>query len=310
MTLSHQLLFLRYARRPAHEKYKLQNRNLNQTSSCEELQRDTRVCSVLSLHLVLWDSVCAQDPLSLMACLDSFVTFLMQTLEYLCPATHVMISSPQQSTTLNEFAGALRAENSSAMLPARKGGVALQGQSVSTEDITAVIEKRLFVGHVPVTTSEQEVFEVFSSFGTVTEVRVLGTKGIAFVRFETWAAAHRALLELDGPALRVEMSYRMMCNSFRQPETSTSTTTNTWNTSTGTTVTLHGHSDHPNQWTPPSARHQATSACWTQRHHTDDCRVLCRTYWKRARRGLFQGARCCPRFCRQSARGRFRTGTC
>jgi len=84
------------------------------------------------------------------------------------------------------------------MLPARKGGVALQGQSVSTEDITAVIEKRLFVGHVPVTTSEQEVFEVFSSFGTVTEVRVLGTKGIAFVRFETWAAAHRALLELDG----------------------------------------------------------------------------------------------------------------
>lgn len=66
------------------------------------------------------------------------------------------------------------------------------------DEVRANIEKRLFVGRMPVETTEEELMDVFSQYGPVTEIRVLPGKGVAFVGLETWAAAHRAMLDLNG----------------------------------------------------------------------------------------------------------------
>jgi len=75
--------------------------------------------------------------------------------------------------------------------------------SLNYADISAAIEKRLFIGKVPPGTSDEEVMAIFSVFGVLKECRVVPDRGgngngIAFVSFDTWSAAHRAMLETDG----------------------------------------------------------------------------------------------------------------
>jgi len=80
----------------------------------------------------------------------------------------------------------------------RSGGT----EPPSLEDTKHAIEKRLFVGRLPANgVNEDEIREAFERFGTITECRLVNGKGIAFVAYNTWAAAHRALAAMDGQSL-------------------------------------------------------------------------------------------------------------
>jgi len=75
--------------------------------------------------------------------------------------------------------------------------------SLNYADIAAAIEKRLFIGKVPPGTADDEISAIYSTFGTLKECRVVPDRngsgnGIAFVGFDTWSAAHRAMIETDG----------------------------------------------------------------------------------------------------------------
>eukprot|EP00929_Paragymnodinium_shiwhaense_P017467 TRINITY_DN12675_c0_g1_i1.p1 TRINITY_DN12675_c0_g1~~TRINITY_DN12675_c0_g1_i1.p1 ORF type:complete len:565 (+),score=133.66 TRINITY_DN12675_c0_g1_i1:82-1695(+) len=65
------------------------------------------------------------------------------------------------------------------------------------EEVRSLIEKRLFVGRLPKTADEGELREVFGGFGQVVDIRLLPSKGIAFVTYNTWAAPHRAIISTD-----------------------------------------------------------------------------------------------------------------
>lgn len=68
----------------------------------------------------------------------------------------------------------------------------------SLEDIKSCIEKRLFVSNLPSQKiSEESVRSCFSKFGQISEIKILADKGICYVGFGTWTAAHQALLEID-----------------------------------------------------------------------------------------------------------------
>eukprot|EP00930_Biecheleria_cincta_P071479 TRINITY_DN58989_c0_g1_i1.p1 TRINITY_DN58989_c0_g1~~TRINITY_DN58989_c0_g1_i1.p1 ORF type:complete len:492 (+),score=74.76 TRINITY_DN58989_c0_g1_i1:57-1532(+) len=67
----------------------------------------------------------------------------------------------------------------------------------SLEEIKSCIERRLFVGRLPASCTEDELRDAYSSYGQIVECRVLGSKGVGFVGFTTWAAAHRALIGTD-----------------------------------------------------------------------------------------------------------------
>lgn len=64
--------------------------------------------------------------------------------------------------------------------------------------------KRLYVGNIPFTATEDELREVFSKHGTVTGVDVIADRetgrprGFAFVEMEDPAAADAAIAALDG----------------------------------------------------------------------------------------------------------------
>lgn len=73
-----------------------------------------------------------------------------------------------------------------------------EGDLPQLDEVSSSIEKRLFVGHIADETTLEELFDVFGEFGPVTEVRMLPAESAAFVGMESWAAAHRALTELDG----------------------------------------------------------------------------------------------------------------
>lgn len=68
----------------------------------------------------------------------------------------------------------------------------------SVEHIKACIERRLFLGRLPAGCTEDEVREVYSAFGPLTECRVLTQKGVAFVAYDSWATTHRAQMSTDG----------------------------------------------------------------------------------------------------------------
>jgi len=68
----------------------------------------------------------------------------------------------------------------------------------SLEEIKTCVEKRLFVGRLPANTTEVQLREVFGNYGTMIECRVVEGKNIGFVTYETWGAAHRALVGTDG----------------------------------------------------------------------------------------------------------------
>eukprot|EP00929_Paragymnodinium_shiwhaense_P093861 TRINITY_DN54177_c0_g1_i1.p1 TRINITY_DN54177_c0_g1~~TRINITY_DN54177_c0_g1_i1.p1 ORF type:complete len:730 (+),score=165.40 TRINITY_DN54177_c0_g1_i1:65-2254(+) len=65
-------------------------------------------------------------------------------------------------------------------------------------EIRDCIEKRLFLGRLPPSATEQELRDVFGIYGAVRDARTLGTKGVGFVSFDSWQAAQRALLGTDG----------------------------------------------------------------------------------------------------------------
>merc|ERR1719329_1071555 len=60
------------------------------------------------------------------------------------------------------------------------------------------IEKRLFAGKLPKDVTEEEVQKLFAEFGEITDCKIIEGKGVAYVTFSTWAAAHRALASTDG----------------------------------------------------------------------------------------------------------------
>lgn len=71
------------------------------------------------------------------------------------------------------------------------------------EGIQSISPKRLFVGQVPQTVTEQEVRSYFERFGTITDVSVLQGKdmesaGCAFIEYDTWAACDTAIETLNG----------------------------------------------------------------------------------------------------------------
>jgi len=63
---------------------------------------------------------------------------------------------------------------------------------------------KLFVGSLPYSTGDDELNELFASFGTVASARVINdresgrSKGFGFVEFEDDAAGKAAIAELDG----------------------------------------------------------------------------------------------------------------
>lgn len=75
-----------------------------------------------------------------------------------------------------------------------------RGDPPTLEETKAAIEKRLFIGRVPLATNEEELRSLFGAYGTLNECRIMLDKGVAFVGYETWAAAHKALLATDGQA--------------------------------------------------------------------------------------------------------------
>mmetsp|Transcript_38871 Transcript_38871/g.61431 ORF Transcript_38871/g.61431 Transcript_38871/m.61431 type:complete len:507 (+) Transcript_38871:56-1576(+) len=70
----------------------------------------------------------------------------------------------------------------------------------SLEEVKGAIEKRLFIGRLPPDTTEDELRTVFGDFGELTECRRVVGKTMAFVAYNTWAAAHNALRATDGIA--------------------------------------------------------------------------------------------------------------
>lgn len=63
---------------------------------------------------------------------------------------------------------------------------------------------KLFVGSLPYSTTDDELNELFASFGTIASARVIidresgRSKGFGFVEFEDDAAGKAAVTELDG----------------------------------------------------------------------------------------------------------------
>jgi RNA recognition motif-containing protein len=63
---------------------------------------------------------------------------------------------------------------------------------------------KLFVGSLPYTTTDDELNELFASFGTIASARVIidresgRSKGFGFVEFEDDTAGKAAVTELDG----------------------------------------------------------------------------------------------------------------
>ena len=77
--------------------------------------------------------------------------------------------------------------------------------------------KKLFVGNLPFSTTEEEVVSMFSDFGTVVDAALIKdrmsgrSKGIAFVTFETVEEANAAIeglngKDIDGRALVVNVA--------------------------------------------------------------------------------------------------------
>lgn len=57
---------------------------------------------------------------------------------------------------------------------------------------------KLFVGNLDYSVNNDQLKELFSAHGTVTDVKVIGDKGFAFVEMSTQAEAELAKKELDG----------------------------------------------------------------------------------------------------------------
>jgi RNA recognition motif-containing protein len=58
--------------------------------------------------------------------------------------------------------------------------------------------KKLYVGNLNYNTTEADLRTLFSEYGKVTDVRVIGDKGFGFVEMDTQLEAEKAKDELDG----------------------------------------------------------------------------------------------------------------
>jgi RNA recognition motif-containing protein len=58
-------------------------------------------------------------------------------------------------------------------------------------------KQKLFVGNLNFETTEDEIKQLFSEYGTVKEIRMRQKKGIAFVEMSTAAEAQAAIQKLD-----------------------------------------------------------------------------------------------------------------
>ena len=78
------------------------------------------------------------------------------------------------------------------------------------------MQNKIFVGNLSFKVDEQELQNVFSKFGEITEIKIPTdresgrARGFAFITFESQQAAQEALTmdgkELDGRAMRVNMA--------------------------------------------------------------------------------------------------------
>lgn len=62
---------------------------------------------------------------------------------------------------------------------------------------------RLFVGQVPTDKTEQDLYPLFSSFGTVEKITLVRgpegkSRGCAMVQFKSWSEAEKAMESLNG----------------------------------------------------------------------------------------------------------------
>jgi RNA recognition motif-containing protein len=57
---------------------------------------------------------------------------------------------------------------------------------------------KLYVGNLPYGTTDDEVRDLFSSYGTITEIKLIEGKGFGFVEMETQEDAENAKEKLDG----------------------------------------------------------------------------------------------------------------
>jgi RNA recognition motif-containing protein len=60
---------------------------------------------------------------------------------------------------------------------------------------------KLFVGNLSYSVTQDQLKELFSQYGTVNEVKVIGDKGFAFVEMSSQAEAENAKKTLDGYSL-------------------------------------------------------------------------------------------------------------
>jgi RNA recognition motif-containing protein len=69
-------------------------------------------------------------------------------------------------------------------------------------------QKKLYVGSLPYTTTEEELHEIFSPFGEVASVRIISdrmtgrSKGFGFVEMVNGEEADKAIQELHGASLK------------------------------------------------------------------------------------------------------------
>jgi len=94
-------------------------------------------------------------------------------------------------------------------------------RSPPTRDIDPATEKRkLFVGNLPWSLSEQDISDAFGEYGTIEEVKIVldretgRSRGFGFVTYEESSAAEEAVenlngVELAGREIRVSMSQPM-----------------------------------------------------------------------------------------------------
>ena len=71
--------------------------------------------------------------------------------------------------------------------------------------------KRLYVGNLSYQTAESALRQVFTEFGTLSDVTIVEGKGFGFVEFETDDAAQKAMnslngTQLDGRQIRVDVA--------------------------------------------------------------------------------------------------------
>lgn len=85
------------------------------------------------------------------------------------------------------------------------------------QDNQQVNPKKLFIGNLPWSSTEDDIRQIFSDFGEVVEVRLITdrmsgrSKGIAFVEYATEEEAQAAIeatqtLELDGRTINVSIA--------------------------------------------------------------------------------------------------------